>query len=830
VFDKIIKKRPVIMDGAIGTTLALMGSDSPCSVLLNLSDPELVKKLHVDYLKAGSDIVLTNTFEGSSIALAEHSASAEFENINREAVKIARKALSDFGGNDKFIAGDIGPTSKLPTISHISFHDLYESYLSQASIMIDEGVDLIYIETCQDPLQFKAALAASRAALAKYKKNIPILVSITIESSGKMLLGTEIDAALYCASPYRPFAFGLNCGLGPQGMRQHLAGLSERSPFHLICKPNAGTPGSEGGRAIYRMSAADFASELYDYALRYKVSFVGGCCGTTPDHIAKLSSLVKGCGRFSARRNYPEVIAGVSSLYLALDFDQEPSPFIVAEQTNVNGSKKFREMLEHDNFDAMVSMIGEAAASSHALDICLELPGRDEVQDFCRLVPQAALKSEIPFMIDSTNPDVIEEALSRIPGRSIINSINLGDGGGKASHILSLAKKYGAAVVALVIDEDGMATDAKKKIAVAQRLVKICEDHGLGRESLFIDPLTFTLASGDAGLVKSASETLAAIPLIKKKLKGVRTILGVSNVSFGLRQPGRKYLTSVFLYRAIRAGLDAAIINPSGILPYASIPKEKTRLCDSLIDGKKASALSDFMKGMGDVVPSEVVLQGTSKKISKEDRLRGKIISGDRSEIVEIVDDLVASGTDPQHLIGSVLLPAMEGVGKRFGAGEIPLPFVLQSAEVMKKAIDAATKFLSGKTFEKKGKIVLATVMGDVHDIGKDLVDAILSNNGYEVINLGIKQPASAIMEAIEKSGADAIGLSGLLVSSTEIMRENLAEFRKNGISVPVLCGGAALKSSFVNEVLAREYSSRVYYCKDAFAGFEAMEKIMGRR
>jgi len=825
---KALGRRVLVFDGAMGTMLESVGAAGECSDELNLSRPDAVLEVHSAYLDAGADIITTNTFGASRVVLADHGLAHEARRMNSEAARIARQAI-ERSGRKAYVAGELGPTSRLPTLGHISFFELEQAYLEQLEALIGGGVDLIIAQTCQDPLQAKAAASACTRAFAETGREIPFIVSVTVERTGTMLLGTEVIAALVSLAPYRPQAFGINCATGPEDMEEHIRALSAGSPFPIICQPNAGMPENVGGRPVYGLGPRDFSERVSQFVEEYGVSIVGGCCGTTPEHIASLSDRIR--GKKVRRKPAGETaLSSVASLYSHYTLDQEPRPFIVAEQTNVNGSKRFRELLLASDYDSMADVGRSAGSPSHALDLCLAFAGRDESKDLAEVAARLALKSEVPIMVDSTNPEALERALALLPGRPIVNSINLEDQG-KAREVLGIARRFGAAVVALTIDESGMARDAKTKLSIAQRLVKLASEEGFDAADLLIDPLTFTLASGEPGLRGAGRETLEAVARIKRKLPGARTMLGVSNISFGLPAKARPLVTSAFLGRALEAGLDAAIINPARIVPVESIPEETLAIIERLIDGDDSKG--DPLAGLIGHLEAEGYVAGAHPEApapaSPEEALRLKVFEGSREGLAGIVEEL-ASSMDAREIINSILLPAMQEVGVKFGEGRLPLPFVLESAETMRAAIDLVTPHMKGGEASLRGTLVLATVRGDVHDIGKNLVDAILSNNGFRVINLGIKQPAGAIIEAARAQRADAIGLSGLLVSSTEIMREDLAAFRDAGIDVPVLCGGAALTESFVRKSLANAYGGEVVYCPDAFTGLKAMERIaMGK-
>lgn len=826
-FLKILKKRPILLDGAMGTMIAKSGQARDCNEELNLVSPEVIEKIHREYLSAGSDIITTNTFGASRISLEDYDLADRAYDINLAAAKIARRAADASKGNERFVAGDIGPTSKLPTLSHVSFDELFAAYVEQIEALINGGVDIILVETCQDPLQSKAALAA----LASVAGDIPAIVSVTMEKIGTMLLGTELSAALASIGPYRPFAFGLNCATGPIDMEEYLLYLSNHSPFPIICQPNAGLPEIKNGKAVYEMLADDFAEILSEFANRFGVSFLGGCCGTMPEHIEALSKRVRGI-RPKPKTPSASVVSRVSSLFNSHAMKQEPRPFVIAEQTNVNGSKKFRELLSAEDFHGMSEVAKISGKASHALDVCLATPARDEARDFSELLKGILLKVDCPIMIDSTEIGAIERALALLPGRSIINSINFEDGGEKARRIFGLAKKYGACVVGLTIDEDGMAKDFQKKLDIAERIIELAKSMGFAEDDLLIDSLTFTLASGDKGQKNAALETLRAVSEIKGRHPEVNTLLGVSNISFGLPVKGRKYLTSVFLNRAVERGLDAAIINPKKIVPMHAIPEDILALCNGLIDADDSNG--DPLSGLLEIL-SEMPASDKAKKAAKmasmppRERLHNLVIEGSQADMNKAIDELLVNMA-PRDIINEVLLSAMQEVGRRFSDGKLPLPFVLESAEAMRAAIDLITPHMHDDVMESKGTLALATVRGDVHDIGKNLVDAILSNNGYKVFNLGIRQSAASIMGILKKNEIDAIGLSGLLVSSTEMMREDIITFADHGISIPVLCGGAALTEEFVDKVLRPKYEGDVYYCRDAFDGFKIMEEISSKK
>jgi 5-methyltetrahydrofolate--homocysteine methyltransferase len=834
----LAEKRPFLFDGAMGTMIDACGLSKKdyigcpqCNPILNLSRPDVIESIHTAYLEAGADIITTNTFGASSVALCDYGLQGKARELNKAAVEIAKRAAEKFSTRERprFVAGEIGPTSKLPTLGHIKFEDLFLSYKTQVKTLLESGADLILTATCQDILQVKAAASASREAMKQTGRNVPLFISVTVEKNGKMLLGSTVMAALAAIEPFLPDAFGINCATGPEMMEEYLKELSLESPFPVLCRPNAGLPENLDGKTVYSLPPEKFAVQLKKYIEELGLQFVGGCCGTTPEYIRMLAREVSG---ISMPKRKIKDFSCVSSLFSAVPLLQEPRPFIIAEQTNANGSKRFKDFLLKNDYDAMAAVGKEAADGAHALDVCVAYAGRNEVKDMTEILSRLAKAVDAPLMIDSTNPAVIETALSISPGRCIINSINLEDGGKKAENIIGLAKKYGAALVCMTVGEDGIAKTSEKKLELAKRIYELCISRGMRAKDIFIDLLTLTVASGDKSLEDAAKETISALKKIKKVLPGVKTILGVSNVSYGLAPPARAVVTSIFFYQALDAGLDAAIINPSRILRLAHIPKTERNLALDLLENRNsagsplAALLSYYERNsrkgeMKGEKPAAV-------KTSVEKRLRKKIVEADKMELSLLLDEACGKYL-PSEVINKILLPSMQEVGEMFSKGELPLPFVLQSAEVMREAINTLGPRLKAGDAASKGIIVLATVRGDVHDIGKNLVDIILSNNGYKVVNLGIRQPISAIMDAARENGADAIGLSGLLVSSTEVMKEDLETLKHQGVRIPVLVGGAALTRKFTESTLQKSYGGPVHYCEDAFAGLKAMEKIIIR-
>jgi len=858
-FGEYLKKKPVILfDGAMGTEIAKQTKTS-CNEELNLTAPEIVRSVHESFINAGSNVIETNTFGANRIVLAEHGLQDKVREINIAAVKIARQVCkftsSQVNKLQKknnlqtckpanlqtvFISASIGPTSKLPSLGHISFDEMVSAYEEQASILLEAGVDLFQIETCQDILQAKAAVVACRQSFrparpqASKASDIPIIVTVTIEKNGKTLTGSDVETAYTALAPLGISAFGLNCATGPLEMEPYIARLANISAIPIVVSPNAGIPKIKDGRAFYDLTPEEFAGSLADFVKNYGVRLIGGCCGTTPEHIKAVNRLAgyqvtKLQKKNNLRTCLPQAWSRgkranlqtgfISSLYSTVNVVQEPRPLIVGERMNINGSKEFREHLLGDNFDAAALMAKKQAdMGASLLDLSVAYAGRDEVSDMAEMAKRLNTLSILPIMIDSTNPVAVEVALKSLGGRCVVNSINLEDGGAKADTILNLTKKYGAAVVGLTIDKEGMALTCEGKVKIAKQLLRLCKDK---TDILFIDPLTFTLADPKAAEFGSAKETLEAIGKIKKI--GGRTILGVSNISFGLKPTARRVLNSLFLHEAVTRGLDAAIVHAGQLLPLHKIDKKALKLAKNLIFCTKKDALHDFIAHFDDITPKSAQFSKNFAKISDiKGTLTEAVIGGDKEGIKKLVGEAIKK-KQPLDIINNILLPAMQKVGVMFGNGDLPLPFVLQSAEVMRHATDLLAPHLKKENVQAKGTIVLATVRGDIHDIGKDLVDIILSNNGYKVINLGVKQPAEAILkEAVEKS-ADAIGLSGLLVQSCLVMKDDLKILASRDVTIPVICGGAALTKKFVETELKKAYNGPVYYAKDAFDGLKIM-------
>jgi 5-methyltetrahydrofolate--homocysteine methyltransferase len=835
----------VVFDGGMGATLEQFdltqedygGLAGKCHEALVLNRPDVIEGVHASMVDAGAEVVETDTFQGSRLKLDEWGLGEQTLEINRRAAEIARKAV----GERRFVAGSIGPTGFLPasddpTLGDISFRRLVEVFEEQARGLLEGGADLIIIETAQDILEVKAAVFGTREAFKATGRTVPIQTSVSLlPQGGKMLLGTDIAAVVTTLTALDVDVLGLNCSTGPEDMRDAIRYLGETSPLPVHCIPNAGLPlQGPNGETIFPETPEQITSVLGEFVERHNVGIVGGCCGTTPDHIRALSERVS--GRAPAARP-AKPAPSVSSMMTATDLVQEPRPTLVGERVNSQGSRKAKELLLAEDYDGLAQVAeDQVTGGAHVLDVCVALTERqDEDVQMREVVQRIALTQPAPIQIDSTEPDVIEAALEAIPGRAIVNSINLEAGRDKADRVIPLAKAHGAALIALTIDEVGMAKTADRKLEIAKRITEIaCDEHGLDREALIFDALTFTLTTGDDEWKPSAVETIAGITAIKEGLPGVKTSLGVSNVSFGVSPPARAVLNSVFLHHCVEAGLDLAMVNPNHITPYGEIPEEERELADDLVFNRRDDALERFIahfeqKGEDDADEAE----DPTADMEPEEALHWHILRRKKEGVEEWIDRSVEKiGAVPT--LNTVLLPAMKEVGDKFGAGELILPFVLQSAEVMKRAVAQLENYLDKIEGHAKGKVVIATVFGDVHDIGKSLVNTILTNNGYTVVDLGKQVPIDTIIDAAVEHDADAIGLSALLVSTSKQMPACIQELHQRGLEFPVLIGGAAINRDFGRRVLyphGKEsdevYGPGVFYCKDAFAGLDTVDALI---
>ena len=839
-----VRERVIVFDGAFGTFVQGLdlGPDDfggssleGCNEMLCLTRPDVIEQMHRAFLDAGVDVLETASFGSFSTVLAEYEIPEKSYELNVAAASIARRVADEYesDGRPRYVAGSIGPGTKLPSLGHIGFVELREAYVEQARGLLDGGADLFLIETCMDLLQIKAAMQACRRAMEIVGRTVPIQVQVTMETTGRMLVGTEIGAALTSLEAMKPDVIGINCATGPAEMQEHLRYLSEHSTIPISVLPNAGLPSVVDGKTHYDLTPEQLAEYHRHHVTDLGISIVGGCCGTTPEHLRQVVEAVRSVAPL---KREPTSEPSVTSLYSPVPLTQDNSFLIIGERTNANGSKAFREAMLAEDWDTCVRMATEQIREgSHVLDVCVDYVGRDGTKDMDEIAKRFASQASAPLVLDSTEPGVMEAGLIHAGGRCILNSANLEDGeavGSRLDRVFSLARDYGAAVICLLIDERGQARDVEWKMEVAHRLHKIAtERYGLSASDLIFDPLTFPIGTGDEDLRKDGMATLEAIRRIKQEIPGAFTVLGLSNVSFGLSPATRQVLNSVFLAEARQVGLDAAIVHASKILPLARIDEEQVKVCQDLIYDRRDGDYDPLTRLL------ELFAGVASVSAVREDRsgwtvqqiLRQRIIDGDRDGLTDDLDRAMAEGIAPLDIINEILLDGMREVGELFGSGKMQLPFVLQSAETMKTAVGHLEPHME-KTGEStsKGKLVLATVKGDVHDIGKNLVDIICTNNGYEVHNIGIKIPISEMIDKVKEVGADALGMSGLLVKSTIIMRENLEELNSQGLAdIPVLLGGAALTRSYVEQDLRQVYNGRVFYGRDAFEGLATLDKLM---
>jgi 5-methyltetrahydrofolate--homocysteine methyltransferase len=847
-----LDRRVLVYDGAMGTNIQrynLSAEDfggkalEGCNDHLVLTRPDVIQAIHESFLEVGCDVVETCTFQSTPRRLHEWGLGDKVRDINVAAARLARAACDKLATPDRprFVAASMGPTGMLPSssdpvLSKITYEELAANYYEQAKYLVEGGVDLLLIETSQDILEVKAAVAGIEQLFAEIGRRIPIQTQVTLDVSGRMLLGTDIASAMTTLEALKVDVIGLNCSTGPEHMREPVRYLSEHATLPLSVIPNAGLPLNTGvGEAVYPLEPEPMAKALSEFVRDFGVRIVGGCCGTTPEHLSAIVKAVH-AAEPDAKSPHPSHVPRVSSAMRAITLHQDPPPLLVGERVNSQGSRKVKRLLLADDYEGILEVARDQVDSgAHVLDVCVALTERaDEAEQMSKVVKLLSMSVETPLVIDSTEANVIEAALEHIPGRGIVNSINMENGRKRIDAVVPLVKKHGAAVIALTIDEIGMAKTRERKLEVARKIYDIVVgEYGLAPEDIIYDALTFTLATGDAEWIDSGKETIEGIRLIKRELPGVSTILGVSNVSFGLSLEARGVLNSVFLHHCVQAGLDAAIVNPAHIRPYAEISTEERKLADELVFNERPDALQRFIEYFASTGEG-----GSAAQVEKEDPTAGMnaeqkihwMILHRKKEGIEEQLDAAGVRENPVRILNEVLLPAMKEVGDKFGAGELILPFVLQSAEVMKKAVKHLEQFLEKAEGFTKGKVVLATVYGDVHDIGKSLVNTILSNNGYTVFDLGKQVPVNTILDKAVEVGADAIGLSALLVSTSKQMPLCVQELDKRGMKVPVLIGGAAINRRFGRRALfvegERHYEPGVFYCKDAFEGLETMDVL----
>ncbi|GAB1470894.1 methionine synthase [Chloroflexota bacterium] len=865
-----LEKKVLIFDGAMGTSLQVQNLTAEdfggeqyngCNDYLVISHPQAVEKVHRSFLDVGVDVLETDTFRSNRLTLTEYKLQDRIIEINSVAASLAKRLADEYTqktGQQRFVAGSIGPSGKLPStndpeLSNVKYDELIDSFREQAVGLIQGGVDLLLIETSQDILEVKAAIAGIHQAFSETNVYLPIQAQVTLDTTGRMLLGTDINASLTILEGMDIDVIGLNCSTGPEHMREPIRFLGENSTLPVSCIPNAGLPLNVDGQAVYPLEPEPYANDMYEFVTKYNVSVVGGCCGTTPAHLKLLVDKLK---ETPAPKRPLHSTPQLASAMSAIAMRQDPAPTLLGERCNAQGSRKFKRFLLEDDYDGILQIArDQVAGGAHALDISVAVTERaDEGEQMRQVIKKLQMGVDVPLVIDSTEVDVLEIALQTAPGRCLINSTHLESGRAKADKIFGLAKKYNAAVICLTIDENGMAKTAQSKYEVAKRIYDIAvNDHGLKAEDLVFDDLTFTLATGDAEFIDSAKETIEGIRLIKQKLPGVMTSLGVSNLSFGFAAQARPALNSVMLYYCVQAGLDMAIVNAAHVKPYAEIDTEERNLCEDLIFNRREDALQLFIQHFENVeVSTESGANDPTEGMTPEQRLHWCILHRHKDGVEADIDTVVNRGyiwneslpnngadvtpAPSKHEIAvytlnNVLLPAMKEVGDKFGAGELILPFVLQSAETMKKTVSHLENYLEKVEGVTKGTVVIATVYGDVHDIGKNLVKTILANNGYTVVDLGKQVPAETIITRAVEEKATAIGLSALLVSTSKQMPLIVNEMHRRGHKVPILIGGAAINRRFGRRILFAEdgnvYEPGVFYCKDAFEGLDTMDVLI---
>ena len=845
----LIEKQVVVFDGAMGTNLQLQSLSAEdfggvdfegCNENLILTKPSAVEAVHRSFYEVGVDVIETNTFGAFSVVLKEYNLDDKTEEINIAAAKLAKSLAKEYStpSHPKFVAGSMGPGTKFPTLGQISFDELYQSYLEQAAALLNGGVDLFLIETVFDLLQAKAAIIACKQAMESQNKVIPIQVQVTIELTGRMLPGTEIGAALCSLEAIKPNVVGMNCATGPLEMIESIRYLSSHSRKPISILPNAGLPKVKDSKMHYDLTPDELAKYHKEFVENYGIEIVGGCCGTTAEHLKAVTEMLNKTKKVKRKPIYEP---GAASLYSFVPYKQESSVLFIGERTNANGSKQFREAMINEDYDTISAMAKQQVTEgAHLIDVCVDYTGRDGTYDMENIISGLVTQSTVPIVIDSTEPKVVETALKWIGGKAILNSVNLEEGskkGGRLDSFLSLASKYGAGVICTCIDMDGQARTAEWKLKAAKQIYEIAvNQYGIEPHDLMFDALALPLSTGMEESRRDGIETIEGIKKIKSELKDVQTVLGLSNVSFGLKPIARKYLNTIFLYECAQAGLDAAIVHAAKIVPTHTIDDSIKQICSDLIYDRRRepsdplgqydplSQLLEYFEDLTEVATETVNLSD----LPVEERLSKRIIDGNKVGIEADINEAMNVGYKPLDIINNFLLEGMKVVGDLFGSGQMQLPFVLNSAETMKFSVSYLEPFMEKADAQTKGSMVLATVAGDVHDIGKNLVDIILTNNGYTVHNLGIKVSISELIEAQQKHNADVIGMSGLLVKSTLIMKDNLEELNSRQLhDIPVILGGAALTRTYVESDLRKIYKGRLFYGKDAFEGLSTMGKLM---
>ncbi len=834
----LLEQRILVIDGAMGTQI--QDTEIPekawicnkgqnqegCNELLIDTAPELLKNIHRNYAIAGADLIKTNTFGTMPWVLDEYQMGERAYELSKKGAVLVKEICNEYGTKEspKFVLGSIGPGTKLPSLGHIHYDELYDGYKLVALGLIDGGCDIFLLETCQDPLQIKAAIHACQDACTDRQVEVPIMVSVTIELSGSMLIGTDVQTIVTILEPFDILSLGFNCGTGPDQVKKHLKTLSELCNIPISVHANAGLPQNRGGYTYYPMGPDEFTKKQLEFVDFDGVSFLGGCCGTTPQHIQALKKAVE---VIKPKKPTGSIEPSIASLFNTTELFQEPAPLLIGERSNSTGSKAFRELIIASNYEGTLT-VGQAQVrdGAHCLDVNVEFAGRDGAVDMAAVMELYNQKIPLPLMPDATRVNTMEEGLKRIGGKPIINSVNLEDGEEKLDAICKLAKKYGTALVCLTIDEVGMAKTTETKLAQAERIYDLAVNrHGIDPRNLIFDMLTFTVGSGDLEYRDAAIQTLEAIRELHIRHPEVGSTLGLSNISFGLAVNARRYLNSVFLHHCLQAGMTSVIINVKHILPLAKMSEEDKAICEELLFTPDDQSLFKFIEYFSDAVIEDDGADEAYEAMSSEEKIAKLLLDGDKERMIPLVEEARLE-IEPDKIVNEILIDAMKVVGELFGSGQMQLPFVLQSAETMKTTVDYLNPYLTKQEKETETTLVIGTVKGDVHDVGKNLVDIILSNNGFKVINVGIKVQLETYLETMEANNIQAIGMSGLLVKSTAVMKDNLETMAEMGITIPVLLGGAALTRSFVDDFCRPIYKGPIFYCRDAFDGVIAMGRI----
>ncbi|BAF72765.1 methionine synthase [Sulfurovum sp. NBC37-1] len=834
----LLEKRILVIDGAMGTQIQDLDvpkeawidhsgkEQEGCNELLNDTAADLIKRIHKRYAMAGADLIKTNTFGTMPWVLDEYQMGERAYELSKKGAELVKEICAEYSTkiSPKFVLGSIGPGTKLPSLGHIHYDEMYEGYKTVALGLIDGGCDVFLLETCQDPLQIKAALHACQDANKERGVELPVMVSVTIELSGSMLIGTDATTIVTIMEPFDILSLGFNCGTGPDQVKKHLKTLSELCSIPISVHANAGLPQNRGGYTYYPMGPDEFTQKQLEFTEFDGVSFLGGCCGTTPQHIQALKKAVE---TIKPKKPTGSIEPSIASLFTTTELFQKPAPLLIGERSNATGSKAFRELIIAGDYEGTLT-VGQAQVrdGAHCLDVNVEFAGRNGATDMSAVMELYNQKIPLPLMPDATRVGTMEAALKCIGGKPIINSVNLEDGEGKLDAICQLAKKYGTALVCLTIDETGMAKTTEEKLRVAERIYDLCVNrHGIDPRNLIFDMLTFTVGSGDLEYRDAAIQTLEAIRELHKRHPEVGSTLGLSNISFGLDKNARIYLNSVFLHHCIQAGMTSVIINVKHIVPLAKMSQEDIDICEELLFRPDDNSLFRFIEHFSDKTVDDSGTDEEYEAMNSEEKIAKLLLDGDKERMIPLVEE-ARKEIDPDRIVNEILIDAMKVVGELFGSGQMQLPFVLQSAETMKATVDYLNPYLTKQEKETDTTLVIGTVKGDVHDVGKNLVDIILSNNGFKVINVGIKTDLDTYLEAHKEHKVQAIGMSGLLVKSTAVMKDNLETMAEMGMTIPVLLGGAALTRSFVDDFCRPIYKGPIFYCRDAFDGVIVMSRI----